>query len=44
MVDPSVGTTMKGAANRVCGGDHAGDGRFGASNIGFENKAECERD
>jgi hypothetical protein len=44
MVDPSVGTTMKGAANRVCGGITPVTRRFGTSNIGFENQAEAERD
>jgi pilus assembly protein Flp/PilA len=28
MVDPSVGATMDGAANRVCVGDHAGGAAF----------------
>jgi hypothetical protein len=44
MADPSVGTTMKAAANRVCGGDHSGDAAFWRVNIGFENQAEAERD
>jgi hypothetical protein len=42
--DPSVGTTMKAAANRVCGGDHAGDAAFWRVKYRFENQAEAKRD
>jgi len=40
MVDPSVGTTMEGAANRVCVRDHADDAAFRiGKDIGLKNKA-----
>jgi pilus assembly protein Flp/PilA len=32
MVDPSVGTTMDGGADRVCVGDHAGGAAFWIAN------------
>jgi len=45
MVDPSVGATMDGGANRVCVGDHAGDAAFWiVKRHPSENKAPTKRD
>jgi pilus assembly protein Flp/PilA len=45
MVDPSAGTTMEGAANRVCVRDHADDAAFRiGKDVGLENKAAAEPD
>jgi len=45
MVDPSIGTTMEGAAYRVCVRDHAHDAAFRiGKDIGLKNKAAAEPD